>query len=311
MATFFTVDPNGYIRLALSSLDGSTGQPASAMNYTNLAINMQTQLGNYGAVAMLQASNQYVQAMVNPLLNNFGIPNSALERASVQWLVGTLLVLLMKANGADAQGHAQPDIQQSLVALNASPPDIRGASAAVNRAVNANVASGNVQAVSLLQTIQKTLINYSNPVLQQMPLTPLQLVLADYPQLLIRLNGMSSPQDYSEFWGVSRGQSGQGPAAGPGSNGGSRGQAGGSYTYSGHGSYGSNWYNGAGGHGMGQGHGQGQALLNVPDPVQQFLFSRTALDGAINDMVNYLSGQGNYAPLITKMQQAQKDLNAM
>jgi len=295
MATLGDVDPNGYIRLALSSLHGN--QPSSVLNYTNLAINMQTQMGNFGAVAMLQASNQYVQAIVNPLLNNFGIPDNSLSQAAQYWLVGTILVLLMKANGVDAARHPQPQIQAALGALNTSPPNIQAAITAVSQAVDANTAAGNVAVVGYLQSILKTLNNYKSVSLQRMPLTPWQLSLADFPQLLIVLDGKTSPADYSLWWGGSN-------TSGWVNSGGAGGAGGGDATLSAWGSYMSH-------SGRGAGTGSSGSNLSLPDPIQKFLYSRTVLDGAINDMVNYLANKGGYDDLIVKMQGAQRDLNAV
>jgi len=295
MATLGHVDPNGYIRLALSSLHGN--QPSSVLNYTNLAINMQTQMGNFGAVAMLQASNQYVQAIVNPLLNNFGIPDNSLSQAAQYWLVGTILVLLMKANGVDAARHPQPQIQAALGALNTSPPNIQAAITAVSQAVDANTAAGNVAVVGYLQSILKTLNNYKSVSLQRMPLTPWQLSLADFPRLLIVLDGKTSPADYSLWWGGSN-------TSGWVNSGGVGGAGGGDATLSAWGSYMSH-------SGRGAGTGSSGSNLSLPDPIQKFLYSRTVLDGAINDMVNYLANKGGYDDLIVKMQGAQRDLNAV
>ena len=273
------IDLNGYIRLAIHSMVNN--QHASAMNFTNLATNVQTSSGNGVGVAMLGAANQYIQAIMNPLLNNFDVPSENLSSIAIYFLVGTILCLSYMKNGLSLKGVYDPNIQNSLLALNTSPPNITNATKSLNNAINAATVANNTQVVNMLQQILAVVENYTSSSVKNLPLTPLQLCLTDFPLVLIFLDGypmkFSSVNNYSLLWGGLQNQDqikNQGQI-------------------------------------QNQGQGQGGVENDIQDPVQEYLVSRAVLNGAMNDLVNYLSTKNDYQKLISNIQQIQNSMNTI
>jgi len=295
------IDLNGYIRLAINSIVNE--QHASAMNFTNLAINIQTQAGNGVGVAMLQSANQYIQAIINPLLNNFDVPSANLSSIAIYFLVGTILCLCYMKNGLSLKGVYDPNIQNALNALNTNPPNITNATKSLNTAINAAIVANDTQLVNMLQQILGVVENYSSSTLKNLPLTPLQLCLTDFPLVLIYLDGypmkFSSINNYSVLWGSGKGQE---------------------QIQTQHANTNQDMFLGKNAH---QRHGQntgtnlsqfqtqGNVESNVPDAIQQYLVSRSILNGAMNDLVNYLTTKNNYQPLISNIQQIQNNMNTI
>lgn len=284
-----SVDPNGYIRLALSSLH--SGQTSSALNYINLAINVQTQKGNYASVALLQAAVLYTQAMMNPLLNNFDIPASKLSNAVSYMLVGTILITLCMVNQTSSDIYK--NIQQALLSLNSSIPKITSAIAYVNKARNDQLNRGNVNVIRKLEDVLKVLNNYNKPEMKRLPLTPLQLSLMDFPDILMLLDGKTSIQDYSMLWGKNSLDTKYNNDWRDNSK-----------THV----YGSAWGGKDNKDGTDDDEGGGDSTA-VPDVIQKFLYSRAMLDAAMNDMVDYLTVNQGYNELIQDIQHAKNDMN--
>jgi hypothetical protein len=306
-ATLDGVDPNGYIRLALSALHSD--QTSSALNYIHLATNVQTQRGNYAAVALLKAAELYTQAIMNPLLNNFDVPAAKLSDAVNYLLVGTILAVLCIANGTSSAVYK--NIQQALVALNAPTPNIATAIASVNKSLNEQMSRGNTDIMQKLEDVLKVLNNYDKPELKRLPLTPLQLSLMDFPQILILLDGNVSAQHYSMLWGKNsldtkttdnwsdtNTTNDYKKYRGNGQTGGS------TWTSSTN-----DTNNTLSKNRSSDSSSDSSDSTAVPDVIQKFLYSRAMLDAAMNDMVNYLTVNQGYNDLVKDIRHAQKDMN--
>jgi len=295
------IDVNGYIKLAIHSMINN--QHASAMNFINLAVNVQTQAGNGVGVAMLNAANQYIQAIMNPLLNNFDVPSENLSSIAIYFLVGTILCLCYMNTGYSLKGIHYPNIQNALLSLNTSPPNIKNATNYLNVEINSDIVAGNTQMVKMLQQVLGVVENYKTSSIQNLPLTPLQLCLTDFPLALMFLDGypmkFSSINNYSVLWGSGKGQE---------------------QIQTQHANTNQDMFLGKNAH---QRHGQntgtnlsqfqtqGNVESNVPDAIQQYLVSRSILNGAMNDLVNYLTTKNNYQPLISNIQQIQNNMNTI
>ena len=280
-----SVDTNGYICQAIQAL--TQNHSTSAMNYTNLAINIQSSAGNGVGVAMLQAANLYIQAILNPLLNNFGIPDQNLTSAAIYYLVGTILCLLFLNNPVDLQGSTHPNIQSALKALNSNPPNLSQASNSLQAAITANAAIPS--RVQILKQILGVVQNYNLPSLKNLPLTPLQMSLTDFPMFIFNADGYpmqySSVNNYSSWWN--------------------------SINIA-HRDRHSKWVNQPWGNQGGTNQQQtNDNPDNLPDPIQQYLVARTVLNAAMNDMTNYLNTKTDYQPLIANIQKIQNNMNTI
>ena len=276
-----SVDTNGYICQAIQAL--TQNHSTSAMNYTNLAINIQSSAGNGIGVAMLQAANLYIQAILNPLLNNFGIPDQNLTSAAIYYLVGTILCLLFLKNPVDLQGSTHPNIQAALLALNTNPLNTSQAITNLQAAITANAAIPS--RVQILKQILGVVQNYNLPSLKNLPLTPLQMSLTDFPMFIFNADGYpmqySSVNNYSSWWNSiniahrdrhDKWSVGEQPT--------------------------NDIIN-------------TDNVNNLPDPIQQYLVSRTVLNAAMNDMINYLNTKTDYQPLIANIQKIQNNMNTI
>jgi hypothetical protein len=258
------------------------------MNYVNLAMNIQSNTGNGVGVAMLQAANLYIQAILNPLLNNFGIPDQNLSSAAVYYLVGTILCLLFLNNPVDLQGGTHPNIQTALRALNSSPPNISQASNSLQAEITAN--SGIPSRVQILKQILGVVQNYNLPSLKNLPLTPLQMCLTDFPMFIFNVDGYpmlySSVNNYRSWWNSISIE----------------------HRDRHHKWANQYWTNQDGTNSQ---TNDTTDTNNLPDPIQQYLVARAVLNAAMNDMTNYLNTKTDYQALIENIQKIQNNMNTI
>jgi len=135
--------------------------------------------------------------------------------------------------------------------------------------------------------------NYNLPSLKNLPLTPLQMSLTDFPMFIFNTDGYpmqySSVNNYSSWWN--------------------------SINIA-HRDRHNKWSNQGGTNQSGT--NQQQPLTNdttntdnLPDPIQQYLVARTVLNAAMNDMTNYLNTKTDYQPLIANIQKIQNNMNTI
>jgi len=203
-------------------------------------------------------------------------------------LVGTILCLLFLKNPVDLQGSSHPYIQSALKALNSNPPNLSQASNSLQLAITANA---NIPLrVQILKQILGVVQNYNLPSLKNLPLTPLQMSLTDFPMFIFNADGYpmqySSVNNYSSWWN--------------------------SINIANRGRY-DKWTN-QGGTKQPQPTNNNSTIdntNNLPDPIQQYLVSRAILNAAMNDMTNYLNTKTNYQTLIANIQKIQNNMNTI